>query len=60
MIDALRPESDCILIARPDAVTDLEPVITESRYVLTPHTVPFDSFCGIWYLIDRAWIEIFG
>ena len=39
MIDALRPESDCILIVRPDAVPDLDPVITESRYVLTPHTV---------------------
>jgi hypothetical protein len=58
MVDALRPESDCILIARPDAVSDLDPVITESRYVLTSHTVPFDRFCGVWSLVDRAWIEI--
>ena len=58
MVDALRPESDCILIARPDAISDLDPVITESQYVLTPHTVPFDRFCGVWSLIDRAWLEI--
>jgi hypothetical protein len=58
MIDALRPESDCILIARPGAVADLNPVITESRYVLTPHTVPFERFCGVWSLVDRAWIDI--
>ena len=58
MVDALRPESDCILIARPDAVSDLDPVITESQYVLTPHTVPFERFCGVWSLIDRAWLEI--
>jgi len=54
----MRPESDCILIARPDAISDLDPVITESQYVLTPHTVPFDRFCGVWSLIDRAWLEI--
>ena len=58
MTDALRPESDCILIARPGAVADLNPVITESRYSLTPHTVPFECFCGVWSLIDRAWIDI--
>ena len=58
LIDALRPESDCILIARPGAVADLNPVITESRYVLTPHTVPFERFCGVWSLTDRAWIDI--
>ena len=58
MVDALRRESDCILIARPDAVSDLDPVITETRYVLTPHTVPFNRFCGMRSLIDRAWLEI--
>ena len=58
MTDALRPESDCILIARPGAVADLNPVITKSRYVLTPHTVPFNRFCGVWSLIDRARIDI--
>ena len=58
MVDALRPESDCILIARPGAVADLNPVITESRYVLTPHTVPFERFCAVGSLIDRAWIDI--
>ena len=58
LIDAFRPESDCILIARPGAVADLNPVITESRYVLTPHTVPFERFCGVWSLTDRAWIDI--
>ena len=37
--DVLRPESDCILIARPGAVTGLSPVITHNRYVLTDRTV---------------------
>ena len=58
MVDALRPESDYILISRPDAVSDLDPVITESQYVLTSHTVPFERCCGVWSLIDRAWLEI--
>ena len=58
MTDALRPESDCILIARPGAVADLSPVITESRYVLTSQTVPFNRFCGVWSLIDRARIDV--
>ena len=43
---------------RPGVVADLNPVITESRYVLTPHTVPLQRFCGVWSLIDRAWIDI--
>ena len=38
--DAIRPESDCILIARPGAVSGLSPVITHNRYVLTDQTVP--------------------
>ena len=58
MNDALRPESDCILIARPGAASDLNPVITQSRYVLTDQTIPFSRFCGVWSLVDRAWIEI--
>ena len=40
MIDALRPESECISIVRPDAVSDLDPVITESRYVLPTRYFP--------------------
>jgi len=58
MNDALRPESDCILIARPGAVSDLNPVITQSRYLLTDQTIPFSRFCGVWSLVDRAWIDI--
>ena len=58
MNDALRPESDCILIARPGAASDLNPVITQSRYVLTDQNIPFSRFCGVWSLVDRAWIEI--
>ena len=41
MKDAIRPESDCILIARPGAVAGLNPVITHNRYVLTDQTIPF-------------------
>ena len=41
MKDALRPESDCILIARPGAVAGLNPVITHNRYFLTDQTIPF-------------------
>ena len=55
--DALRPESDCILIARPGAV-DLNPVTTHNRYVLTDQTIPFSRFCGVWSLVDRAWLDI--
>lgn len=58
VVDALRPESDCILIIKPDDLSDLEPVKTRNNYVLTTHTVPFDRFCGVWSIIDRAWIEI--
>jgi hypothetical protein len=58
MTDALRPESACILIATPGAVAALSPVITESRYVLTSQTVPFNRFCGVWSLIDRARIDV--
>ena len=54
--DVLRPESDCILIARPGAVTGLGPVITHNRYVLTDQTVPFSRFCGVWSFVDRSWL----
>ena len=56
--DCIRPESDCILIARPDAVGGLSPVITHNRYVLTEEVVPFDRFCGTWSFIDRAWLDV--
>ena len=58
MKDALRPESDCILIARPGAVADLSPFITHNRYVLTDQTVPFSRFCGVWSFVDRAWLDV--
>ena len=54
--DVLRPESDCILIARPGAVAGLGPVITHNRYVLTDQTVPFSRFCGVWSFVDRTWL----
>ena len=54
--DVLRPESDCILIARPGAVSGLGPVITHNRYVLTDQTVPFSRFCGVWSFVDRSWL----
>ena len=56
--DCILPESDCILIARPDAVDGLSPVITHNRYVLTEEIVPFDRFCGTWSFIDRAWLDV--
>ena len=56
--DCIHPESDCILIARPDAVGGLSPVITRNRYVLTEEVVPFDRFCGTWSFIDRAWLDV--
>ena len=56
--DCIRPESDCILIAKPDAVSGLKPVITHNRYVLTEERVPFDRFCGSWSFIDRAWLDV--
>ena len=54
--DVLRPESDCILIARPGAVAGLGPVITHNRYVLTDRTVPFSRFSGVWSFVDRSWL----
>ena len=42
MTDSLRPESDCILVFKIDALDDLEsfPRITRNTYVLTEATVP--------------------
>ena len=56
--DCIRPESDCILVARPSAVSGLNPVITHNRYVLTEQTVPFDRICGCWSFVDRAWLDV--
>ena len=56
--DCIRPESDCILIAKPDAVSGLQPVITHNRYVLTEERVPFDRFVGTWSFVDRAWLDV--
>ena len=56
--DCIRPESDCILIARPSAVDGLSPVITQNRYVLTEQKVPFDRICGCWSFVDRAWLDV--
>ena len=36
----------------------MNPVITQSRYVVTDQTIPFNRFCGVWSLVDRAWIEV--
>ena len=58
MKDALRRESDCVLIARPGAVADLNPVITQNRYLLTDQTIPFSRFCGARSFVDRAWIDV--
>jgi len=56
MKDALRPESDCILIARPGAVSDLNPVITQSRYVLTDQTIY--RLAG--FVASGPWLTVLG
>ena len=56
MTDALRPESACIIIGTPACLEGLDPVITENKYVLTSHTVPYSRFVGVWSLVDCAWI----
>ena len=55
MIDSLRPESDCILVYKIDALDDLEPRITRNHYVLTENTVPADRLIGAWSLHDVRW-----
>ena len=57
MTDALRPESACIIIGTPACLEGLDPVITENKYVLTSHTVPYSRFVGVWSLVDCAWID---
>ena len=56
MTDSLRPESDCILIYKIDALDDLEPRITRNHYVLTENTVPADRLIGAWSLHDVRWL----
>ena len=59
MIDSLRPESDCILVYKIDALDDLEffPRITRNNYVLTEATVPANRILGVWSLHDVRWIQ---
>ena len=47
-----------MIIARPSSLHDLDPVITERNYVLTPYAVPFNRFSGVWSFAERAWIDI--
>ena len=58
MMDSLRPESDCILVYKIDALDDLEsaPRITRNKYVLTEATVPANRLLGVWSLHDVRWI----
>ena len=57
MVDSLRPESDCILVYKIDALDDLEPRITRNHYyVLTENTVPADRLIGAWSLHDVRWL----
>jgi len=57
MTDALRPESDCIIIGAPTCLEGLDPVTTENNYVLTTHTVSYARFVGVWSLVDCAWLD---
>ena len=54
MVDSLRPESDCILVYKIDALDDLEPRITRNSYVLTESIVPSNRLLGVWSLHDVA------
>ena len=56
MVDSLRPESDCILVYKIDALDDLEPRITRNHYVLTESTVPANRLIGAWSLQDSRWL----
>ena len=56
MVDSLRPESDCILVYKIDALDDLEPRITRNHYVLTESTVPANRLIGAWSLHDVRWL----
>ena len=57
MVDSLRPESDCILVYKIDALDDLEPRITRNSYVLTESIVPSNRLLGVWSLHDSRWIQ---
>ena len=57
MIDSIRPESDCILVYKIDALDDLDPRITRNNYVLTEATVPANRILGVWSLHDFRWIQ---
>ena len=57
MMDSLRPESDCILVYKIDALDDLDPRITKNNYVLTKSTVPANRLLGVWSLQDSQWIQ---
>ena len=57
MIDSLRPESDCILVYKIDALDDLDPRITRNNYVLAEATVPANRLLGVWSLHDVRWIQ---
>ena len=56
-LDSVRRESDCLIVLKPDAIDDLEPVFTAAGYVLTTRTVPASRFCGVWSLRDVCWIN---
>ena len=57
LTDSLRPESDCILVYKLDALQDLQPRITNTLDVLTDQVVPPDRILGIWSLINNSWIQ---
>ena len=56
-LDAVRRESDCLIILRSDGIDDLEPVFTAAGYVLTSHIVPADRFIGVWSLANTGWLQ---
>ena len=57
MTDSLRPESDCILVYRTDALQDLHPRITNTLYALTDQVVPPDRILGIWSLLNNSRVQ---
>ena len=57
VLDAVRRESDCLIILRSDGIDDLEPVFTAAGYVLTSHIVPSNRFIGIWSLANTGWLQ---
>ena len=57
LTDSLRPESDCILVYKLDALQDLQPRITNTLHVLTHQVVLPDRILGIWSLTYNSWIQ---